>query len=97
MCAASSGHDGEEDVADDCGRDDGGHEEAAAADAARPLEEPSGGGAADDGADGEGRFVDGHAQCAVGAAGDAVEHAVRIGMGAEDAGHGDEHRDGDGV
>ena len=42
MCAASSGHDGEEDVADDCGRDDGGHEEAAAADAARPLEEPSG-------------------------------------------------------
>ena len=51
----------------------------------------------DDGADGEGRFMDGHAQRAFGAAGDAMEHAVCVGMCAEDAGYGDEHDDGGGA
>ena len=41
--------------------------------------------------------MNGHAECAVGAAGDSMEHAVRVGMRAEDAGYGNKHRDGGGA
>ncbi len=94
-CATSSGRDGEEYVADDSGGDDDGGEDTTTTNAVRLFKKPSGGGTADDGANGEGRFMDGHAQRAIGASGDAVEHAVCVGMCAEDTGYGDEHDNGD--
>lgn len=97
FCLAAGFQQAEDQIAYDGGSDDGGHEEATTTDAMRLFKKPSGGGAADDGSDGEGRFMDGHAQRAVGAAGNAMEHAVRVGMRAEDAGYGDEHDDGGGA
>ena len=89
--------DGEENVTDDGGCDNGGDEISACGNAMRFFKEPASDGTADDGTNGKSCFMDGHAQRAIGASRDAVEHAVRISMCTENAGYGDEHDDGDGA
>ena len=79
------GHDGEDDVAHDGGKDDGGDYLSADGDAMRLFEQPSREGTADDSSDGEQCLVDGHSERPFLTAGNAVEHAVRIGMCAENA------------
>ena len=79
------GHDGEDDVANDGGKDDGGDDLSADGDAARLFEQPSCEGTTYDGSDGEQCLMDGHSERPFLTAGNAVEHAVRIGMCAENA------------